>query len=85
MPNGKPGDHPLTDIVVHGRAVYSERADDLIRKIVQLGGRARIEDLLFLEYNDFGKPDVPKLERVLTEILDALESDARQRGWEPSA
>src|SRR5712691_12716137 len=28
MPNGKPGDQPLTDIIVHG----------LIREILQLGG-----------------------------------------------
>src|SRR5712691_10446020 len=38
MPNGKPGDQPLTDITVHGLAVYSPKADALIREIVQLGG-----------------------------------------------
>lgn len=37
MPNGKPGDHPLTDIIIYGRRVYSERADALVREIVELG------------------------------------------------
>ena len=36
MANGKPGDHPYTDIVVHGRRVYSELADDLVRRIADL-------------------------------------------------
>ncbi len=33
MPNGKPGDHPVTDLVVWGREVFSERANALIREI----------------------------------------------------
>jgi hypothetical protein len=36
MPNGKPGDHPLTDIVVHGHAVFGAPYDDLIRQIEAL-------------------------------------------------
>jgi hypothetical protein len=72
MPNGKYGDHPITDILIHGRRVYSKRADDLIRKIVELGGRSEIDTLLLVEYNDWGKPDVKKLEGVLTGILEHL-------------
>ena len=41
MPNGKYGDHPITDILIYGRRVYSKRTDDLIRKIVALGGAAK--------------------------------------------
>jgi hypothetical protein len=82
MANGKPGDHPLTDIVVHGRRVYSDRADDLVRRIVRLGGRANIEGLLLSEYNEYENPDVPKLELVLAGIHDRLLADARGRGWE---
>lgn len=33
MPNGKPGDHPITDIVVHRSRVFGEPFDDLIREI----------------------------------------------------
>ena len=83
MPNGKMGDHPLTDILIHGRRVYSERADDLIRKIVELGGKERIADMLFRDFNDFGKPDVPRLEEILSDIHAQLAADARDRGWEP--
>lgn len=72
MPNGKIGDHPLTDIIIHGRRVYSERADLLVRQIVELGGREEIADLLLLEYNDLANPDVAKLEHVLNEIHDRL-------------
>jgi hypothetical protein len=36
MPNGKPGDHPLTDLFNHGLPVYGEVADELIREIAKL-------------------------------------------------
>jgi hypothetical protein len=82
MPNGKPGDHPITDILVHHRRVYSETADALVREIASLGGKDEISDMLYLEYNGYSKPDVSKLERVLTEIRDRLLRSARERGWE---
>lgn len=40
MPNGKPGDHPLTDILVHGFTVFGAELDGLIREIDDLGGSA---------------------------------------------
>jgi hypothetical protein len=82
MPNGKIGDHPLMDILIHERRVYSELADDLVREIVKLGGKEEIADMLLGEFNDFGKPDVPKLERILVRIRDRLRQEARDRGWE---
>jgi hypothetical protein len=85
MPNGKPGDHPYTDIVVHDRRVYSETADDLVRRIAGLASqseRDRLAELLLRDYNEFGHPDVPKLERLLTEIYAKLISDGKERGWE---
>lgn len=33
--NGKPGDHPLTDIFVHKFEVYGAETDDFIRKIAE--------------------------------------------------
>ena len=77
MPNGRIGDHPLTDIVYHGRRVYSEKADALVREVVELGGQDQIQDLLIFEYNDLNHPDVPRLERVLTEIRDRLLTKAK--------
>lgn len=35
MPNGKPGDHPFTDIVVHRATVFGEPVDGLIREIAR--------------------------------------------------
>jgi hypothetical protein len=82
MPNGKPGDHPITDILVHHRRVYSETADALVREIADLGGEREIADMLYTEYNEYSKPDVPKLERLLTAIRDRRLREARERGWE---
>jgi hypothetical protein len=36
MANGHKGDHPITDIFVHGLETYGKEADDLIRKIGEL-------------------------------------------------
>ena len=33
MANGTREDHPLTDILIHGRPVFSDQADALIRDI----------------------------------------------------
>jgi hypothetical protein len=82
MPNGKPGDHPYTDIVTHGRDVYSARAANLVREIAKLSDektRRKLADLLLFEYNEFNRPDVSKLESVLTEIRDKALQDARER------
>jgi hypothetical protein len=72
MPDGKLGDHPITDIIVHERLVYSERADELIRRIVEMGGSARIDQMLLTDYNYYSDPDVPELEIVLKNIYDEL-------------
>ena len=72
MPNGKPGDHPITDIVTHGLAVYSPRADTLIREIVQLGGEDQLTDTLLAPYDRYRKPNLPRLEGLLTKIRDGL-------------
>jgi hypothetical protein len=85
VPGGTLGDHPYTDIVMHNRRVYSETADDLIRKIARLASHAerdRLADLLLREYNVFNRLDVPKLERLLTETYARLTSEAADRGWE---
>ncbi|MGH7629508.1 MAG: hypothetical protein ACREOF_08955 [Gemmatimonadales bacterium] len=72
MPNGKPGDHPLTDIVVHRRRVYSATIDGLVRDIVELGGREEIADLLLIQFNNLQQPDLQKLEPILRSIRERL-------------
>ncbi len=85
MPNGKHGDHPFTDIIIHGRNVYSPRAANLVREIAKLcddKAQRKLADLLFFEYNEFDNPDVKKLEAVLTEMRDNALQEARERGFE---
>ena len=33
MPNGKHGDHPFTDILIHGSSEYGEPVDSLVKKL----------------------------------------------------
>ena len=40
MPNGKPGDNPLTDLIVHGRHPFPPDVEDLLRRIHDLGRAA---------------------------------------------
>ena len=39
MPNDKPGDHPLSDILIYGREVYGPETDDLIRGISEFSSK----------------------------------------------
>ena len=85
MPNGKTGDHPYTDIVIHGLDVYSPEADALVREIASLADdrtRHELADRLIRDFNEYRNPDVKKLERVLTELRDHLKAVARKRGFE---
>ena len=85
MPNGKIGDHPLTDILIHDRVVYSERATDMIRKVVALADdetERELSDRLFVAYNEYSSPDVAKLEAELETLLLKLQKDAKERGFE---
>jgi len=85
MPNGKPGDHPLTDILLHNRNIYSPAARALVREIAALADdktRRELGDLLLTKYNEYGKPDIAELEAYLTDLRDTLKRDAKSRGFE---
>ena len=85
MPNGKPGDHPFTDIVNHKLDVYSEHADGLIREIAQLADdatRRSFSDRLYKNFNPYFEVDVPALEREAGELRDRLLAEFRDRGLE---
>jgi hypothetical protein len=76
---GNPGDHPLTDVLVRGLEVFGPRADTLIREIVRLGGRLLLAQNVALyradprvPSSDRPSPDLPTLERHLTQLRDAL-------------
>ncbi|MGH9271824.1 MAG: hypothetical protein ACRDZ2_11175 [Ilumatobacteraceae bacterium] len=44
MASGGPGDHPVTDIVRYGVAVFSPATDLMIAEIVALGGAGELEE-----------------------------------------
>ena len=77
--NGKKGDQPITDILLHNLPTYSPKADALIKEIVQLGGRAELESTFDLMVPP--RPIAP-FEQKLQKFRDRLYRDAKQRGWD---
>lgn len=61
MPNGRPGDHPVTDIVHHRLPVFTPEADELIRQIVAMGGQAELEREINLGGYTLSDADVARL------------------------
>jgi hypothetical protein len=58
MPNGKPGDHPFTDIITHGLRVYSASVDELVREITRSGDERTIRHLadeLLVKYSQYNE------------------------------
>jgi hypothetical protein len=49
--NGKPGDHPLTDILVHKLDVYGPEADELMRGISEFSSRRELYEWWNTEIN----------------------------------
>jgi hypothetical protein len=78
--NGKPGDHPLTDILVHKRNVYGSEADGLIRKIAELCSRRDLDEWWNREVG--WSPDNDSIISKARTRLDELLRRARQGGWE---
>ena len=77
MPNGKIGDHPITEILIHKQRVFSKAIDGLILEIIQLGARRLLEE----RFDWFSSP--PKdFEKQLTALRDQLKTGAKTRGWE---
>ena len=44
MPNGKSGDHPLTDILHHGAEVFGPAIDGLVRELAAAPGFDGVRD-----------------------------------------
>jgi hypothetical protein len=84
--NGKPGDDPVTDVVVHHADVFGSEADDLIRDIVYLGGEGYLRrpplHLMNLDPRLHGAVNLEDVVRQLRGLRDRLRERARQRGWE---
>ena len=77
MPNGRLGDHPLTD-VVQGARTFTKEIDALVRQVHALGGfesnLARWY-LVTAEQLLTGPIDVATRERILRELKRGLEDE----------
>jgi hypothetical protein len=80
MPNGKPGDHPLTDILVHNLRVYGREADNLIRKIAELCSRRELDEWWSREIG--WSPDPEAVVGKAQSRFDDLLERAKRSGWE---
>jgi len=87
MPNGRPGDHPLTDITVHKILTYSRRADSLVRKLHKVVSPAILWKFLYLlqREGDVIRVDgsekrmsIREFEDILADLLDSAEALAKQ-------
>ena len=82
MPNGKPGDHPLTDLFVHELEVYGPEADDLIRKIAGLCGQRELDEWWQREIA-WSNDKALVLSKARARYQELL-ARARDGGWETS-
>ena len=78
MPNGKPGDHPLTDIIVHRIPSISPEVDALIWDIHRFGGDKELDRI----FRHNLRPDPLRLRANLEPLRDRLRQEAEDRGWE---
>jgi hypothetical protein len=92
VPNGKPGDHPLTDLIHWKSPVYGEPVDSLLREVLQLGGESILDRSPWLERlwdlwprwtRDAVKDgEIAALVEPLTQLRNRLRTEAIERGWE---
>jgi hypothetical protein len=76
MPNGKPGDHPITDICSFGIEYFSPEIDELIRRCVDRGGTLLVEERILPDKRFWRPdPDLDALRAELEKILAELEAD----------
>jgi hypothetical protein len=80
MPNGKIGDHPVSDILVHRKTVYGNEADELIRRMDELSGTKEVYEWWEREIGWSANPQTV-LGKARSKV-SALEKKARESGWE---
>ncbi len=80
MPNGKPGDHPLTDILIHKLDVYGGAADQLIRQIADLCSRRELDE--WWEREIGWTPELHLIVGRAKVRLNELRQRAEHGGWE---
>jgi hypothetical protein len=80
MPNGKPGDNPLSDMIVHGTHPFPRDIEKLLRRIEKLGHRPGCWPLgqnwpySPREYDWAQGENLDEARRLLTELVAHLEA-----------
>ncbi|MEM6820912.1 MAG: hypothetical protein AAF558_03060 [Verrucomicrobiota bacterium] len=79
MPNGKPGDHPYSDIFIHHSKIFGDEIDSLIRELNETPHfekyKKEVSKLLAKHEPVFDrKPNIPQLKQRLFEIKKELTS-----------
>lgn len=75
MPNGRPGDHPLTDILLYG---LSNFPDDIKKTVIRLATLPRFKEVrervaaILLE-NEYATANFVKLREALKQIESEIE------------
>ena len=85
MPNGKPGDHPYTDILIHGSSEYGEDVDAVVKALAKMPGFKSVSDEvanILWEYSPRFRPK--KKERLVRTALAKLEV-VRQKLLKPNS
>jgi hypothetical protein len=80
MPNGKPGDHPITDLMIHHLSVFGEPLDTELRQLGALMSYHRLCD--WFEQHEHWTATKEQLQPIVSAKLQELRRDARERGWE---
>jgi hypothetical protein len=86
MPNGKPGDDPLTDMLYHGMHPFPADIEDLLRRILAQdpdfpdGKRRYLDQVQWFErFMDWAAGrNLEDGRRALNEVLGALQDEDRQ-------
>lgn len=78
MANGKPGDHPRTDLTIHNMVVYGEPTDGILRSLIKLMGQYRFDEW----FNPIWGKSKEEIAEAAGAKLEVVERDARDRGWE---
>lgn len=76
--NGKPGDHPLTDIFVHNKKVFGDGIDELIVELSKLVSREKLDQM----FDWFSLPRNQEFKKQLQMKLKELRKEAKELGWE---
>ena len=83
MPNGKPGDHPLTDILNYGHSEFGEPVDGFVKQLVAMPGFQSFSDevaAILWEHTPFGRvEDKDDLIEVTIQKLDQVKQRIHSR------